>query len=80
LTTRAQKEEMPQEEMYAIRNVNIIPMTRENKIITNVTVIIGGKKILSINEPIPAKAKLIDGKGKWLIQVLLICTFMGWQI
>ena len=46
-------------------------MTTENKIIENATVVIKDKKILSINKPIPNNAKIIDGKGKWLIPGLI---------
>lgn len=60
---RLSKEDIQKHEIYAIRNVNIIPMTSENKIIGNATVVVGNKKILSINQPIPGKAKIIDGKG-----------------
>jgi len=62
---------MQQEEIYAIKNVNIIPMTTEDKIIENATVVIKDKKILSINKPIPNKAKIIDGKDKWIIPGLI---------
>jgi imidazolonepropionase-like amidohydrolase len=55
----------------AITNVNIIPMTSENKIIENATVVISENKIVSINESIPEAAKIIDGKGKWLIPGLI---------
>ena len=65
------KEEIQQEEIYAITNVNIIPMTTEDKIIENATVVITDKKILSINKSIPNNAKIIDGKGKWLIPGLI---------
>ena len=34
---------------YVIKNVNIIPMTKNNKVIENATVVIDDKKILSIN-------------------------------
>ena len=70
-TSSLQKEEMQQEEIYAIKNVNIIPMTTEDKIIENATVVIKDKKILSINKPIPNKAKIIDGKDKWIIPGLI---------
>jgi len=46
-------------------------MTLENKIIENATVVIKGNKILSINKPIPDNAKIINGKGKWLIPGLI---------
>ena len=67
----SQKEEIQQEEIYALKNVNIIPMTTENKVIENATIVIKDKKIFSINKPIPAKVKIIDGRGKWLIPGLI---------
>ncbi len=60
-----------QGEIYAITNVNVITMTADNKIIENATVIIKDKRILSINSPSLDKAKLINGKGKWLIPGLI---------
>ncbi|RLJ79475.1 imidazolonepropionase-like amidohydrolase [Pedobacter alluvionis] len=65
------KENIQKEEIYVIKNVNIIPMTMESKIISNATVIIKNKKIFSINQPVPDKAKIINGKGKWLIPGLI---------
>ena len=35
--------------IYVIKNVNVIPMTKENKVIENATVVIKGNKIYSIN-------------------------------
>lgn len=46
-------------------------MTTDNKVIPHATVVIKDKKILSINEAVPATAKVIDGKGKWLIPGLI---------
>ncbi|MGQ7854419.1 amidohydrolase family protein [Pedobacter sp. WC2501] len=43
----------------------------ESKIVSNATVIIKNKKIFSINQPVPRKAKIINGKGKWLIPGLI---------
>lgn len=59
------------EKIYAVTNVNIVTMTVENKIVQNATVVIKGKTILSINSAIPDKAKLINGKGKWLMADLI---------
>lgn len=56
---------------YVIKNVNIIPMTANNKVIENATVIIHNKKIQSINDSIPTNAITIDGTGKWLIPGLI---------
>ena len=60
-----------EEDIFAIKDVNIIPMTMENSIIMNATVVIKGAKILSINKPIPTGAKIVDGKGKWLMPGLI---------
>lgn len=57
--------------LVAIKNVNIIPMTLNNKIIENANILIKGNKIFSINEAIPKSAKIINGKGKWLIPGLI---------
>lgn len=48
------------DEVYAIKNVSIIPMTTDNKIISHATIVIGNKKILS-NRQVPSNAKIIDG-------------------
>jgi imidazolonepropionase-like amidohydrolase len=64
-------EEIQKEEVYAIKNVNVIPMTTENKIIENASVVVGNKKIVSINGQIPTGAKIINGEGKWLIPGLI---------
>ncbi|MCH3882039.1 MULTISPECIES: amidohydrolase family protein [Tenacibaculum] len=65
-------ENKPKEQsLFVIKNVNIIPMTIENNLIENATVVIKNKKILSINETIPNNAKIIDGTGKWLIPGLV---------
>ncbi|WP_034889503.1 amidohydrolase family protein [Gillisia sp. Hel_I_29] len=57
--------------IYIIKNVNIIPMTTDNEIIGNATIVIE-KKILSINsDSIPTNGKIIDGTGKWLIPGLI---------
>jgi len=56
---------------YLIKNVNIIPMTLENKVIENATIVIKENKIISINGTVPDSAETIDGKGKWLIPGLV---------
>ncbi len=56
---------------FIIKNVNIIPMTENNKVIENATVVIQNKIIQSINDSIPKDAKTIDGTGKWLIPGLI---------
>lgn len=57
--------------IIAIKNVNIIAMTLDKKIIRNATLVIKNNKIFSINGDIPQSAKKIDGKGKWLIPGLI---------
>ncbi|MEZ4805297.1 MAG: amidohydrolase family protein [Bacteroidia bacterium] len=57
--------------LYAITNVNIIPMTGDNRVIEDATVVIKDSKIISINSEIPDHAFIIDGKGKWLIPGLI---------
>ena len=56
---------------YTIKNVNIIPMTEDNKVIEKANVVIHNKKILSINDSIPVNATIIDGTDKWLIPGLI---------
>lgn len=58
-------------QLFVITNVNIIPMTEDNKVIENATILIRGNKIISINGVIPDSAEVIDGKGKWLIPGLI---------
>ena len=57
--------------LFAITNVNVIPMTLENPILEDATVVIKDKKILSINEGIPSNATIINGNGKWLMPGLI---------
>lgn len=59
------------EGVYAIKNVNIITMTHDHKVIENATIVIKDTKILTINQPIPHEAIVIDAKGKWLIPGLI---------
>lgn len=54
-----------------IKNVNIITMTSPNKIIKNSNLVIENGIIKSINGEIPKKAKIINGKNKWLIPGLI---------
>jgi imidazolonepropionase-like amidohydrolase len=64
-------QEIQKQSLFAIKNVTIIPMTVDNTIIKNATVVIDNKKIIAINDSIPAGAKIIDGKDKWLIPGLM---------
>ena len=57
--------------IYVIKNVNVIPMTKENKVIENATVVIKGNKIYSINKSIPENSIIIDGRDKWIIPGLI---------
>ena len=56
--------------VFAIKNVNVIPMTG-GEVLFNATVIIENGKIVSLSGPIPDNAGMIDGKGKWLIPGLV---------
>ena len=56
---------------FVVRNVNIITMTSPNNVINNATILITDNRIESINGIIPKKAKIIEGKGKWLIPGLV---------
>lgn len=60
-----------QERQFVIKNVNIIPMTLRNNVLYNVTVVIKGTRIESLNGSVPNDAEIIDGKGKWLIPGLI---------
>lgn len=53
--------------VYAITHVNVIPMTVDNHILRDATVVIRDGRIVSVNEPVPPSAKIIKGNGKWLI-------------
>ena len=46
-------------------------MTLENHLIPNATVIIRNERVVFLNGPVPPEAKIIDGKGKWLIPGLI---------
>ena len=55
---------------FAIKNVNVIPMT-SGAILRDVTVVIEKRRIVSLTGPIPGDAEIIDGNGKWLIPGLI---------
>src|SRR5690606_18836230 len=57
--------------LFAIKNVNVITMTSGSDILTNVTVVIKDGKIISLNGAIPDSAYIINGNGKWLIPGLI---------
>ncbi|MCG9972781.1 amidohydrolase family protein [Christiangramia crocea] len=57
---------------YVIKNVNIIPMTADNEVIENATIVIRDNIISSVNsDSIPKNVKIIDGTDKWLIPGLI---------
>lgn len=57
--------------IVAIKNVHIITMTAPNRTTQPVTVVIQNNTIHSIDGPIPAGAKTIDVKNKWLTPRLI---------
>jgi imidazolonepropionase-like amidohydrolase len=59
------------QQIFAIKNVNVIPMTTDNIVLKNATVIIKNDKIEGINVAIPIGAKIIDGTDKWLMPGLI---------
>lgn len=66
-----QQEKNPFSQITVIKDVNIIPMTPDNKIIEDATIVIENNKIASINAAFPEGSHVIDGKGKWLIPGLI---------
>jgi imidazolonepropionase-like amidohydrolase len=68
-TALAQENE--ENKTIALTNVNVIPMTVENKVIENTTVVVVDNKISAIGGKIPNDAMIIDGEGKWLIPGLI---------
>jgi imidazolonepropionase-like amidohydrolase len=58
-------------QIFAIKNVNIIPMTVDGVLIKNANVVIKNDKIESINGNVPKEAKIINGTGKYLIPGLV---------
>lgn len=56
---------------YVIKEVNVITMVPGSEVITNATVAITDDKITSINGFVPSDAKIINGRGKWLIPGLI---------
>lgn len=60
-----------QQTLFAIKNVTVIPMTAGGATLPNATVIIENGKIVALNGPVPDHARIIDGKGKWLIPGLI---------
>lgn len=65
------QEQKTSEQVISIRNVNVITMTSPGSVLSNATLVIIGNRIESINGTIPANAKIIEGKGKWLMPGLI---------
>lgn len=70
-TVKSKSESIGTPKIYVIKNVNVIPMTKENKVIESAEVVIKDKKIIAINGEVPVNAEVIDGTGKWLIPGLI---------
>jgi imidazolonepropionase-like amidohydrolase len=70
-TPKISQEQKSGEQVIAIKNVNVITMTSPNSVIYNATVVITGNRIASIDGTIPGNAKIIEGKGKWLMPGLI---------
>jgi imidazolonepropionase-like amidohydrolase len=54
-----------------IENVSVVPMTDNETVIRNATVVIEQGRITAIDGPVPHGATRISGKGKWLIPGLI---------
>ncbi|MBP6748480.1 MAG: amidohydrolase family protein, partial [Xanthomonadaceae bacterium] len=57
----------PEQPAIAIEHVTVLPMTVDGAVLRDATVVIEKGRIVALEGPIPAGAKRIDGKGKWLI-------------
>lgn len=60
-----------QQKQIVIKDVHIISMTADNKVLHHATILLNDNRIVSINGAVPKNAKVIDGKGKWLIPGLV---------
>jgi imidazolonepropionase-like amidohydrolase len=69
--TKKGQEQKTGEPVIAIRNVNVITMTSPGNVLMNATVVIIGNRIESINGVVPDNAKIMEGKGKWLMPGLI---------
>ncbi|WP_206513070.1 amidohydrolase family protein [Larkinella soli] len=70
-STVSQKGKGQKPPVWAIKQVNVIPMTTGGHVLPNVSVVISQGRILSLDGPIPPGARVIDGRGKWLIPGLI---------
>jgi imidazolonepropionase-like amidohydrolase len=57
----------PTRSIFVIEHVTVVPMTEAGGVRRNATVVIDDGRIASIDGPVPAGARRIDGRGKWLI-------------
>lgn len=64
-------ERKTEHQVFAIKNVNVIPMTSNGVIMQNVTLIIQKDTIAMLDGSIPGGAEIIDGSGKWVIPGLI---------
>jgi len=65
LDLRPQNDKIQNESLYGIKNVNIIPMTKDNKLIKNATIVIKGDKILSIKQFLLTVKLLMEKENGW---------------
>ncbi len=63
----AERRADPVQPVSVIENVTVVPMTATGAVLRNATVVIENGRIKSLDQPAPAGAKRIDGRGKWLI-------------
>jgi imidazolonepropionase-like amidohydrolase len=54
-----------------IEHVTVIPMTTDDAVLADATVVIERGRIVSLNGPAPKAARRINGRGKWLIPGLM---------
>lgn len=61
----------PAQQLLAITQVNVIPLTEGGGVLFNRTVLIRNAQIVALTGPVPAGAQVIDGRGKWLMPGLI---------
>jgi imidazolonepropionase-like amidohydrolase len=65
------KRPVTQRSVIAIENVSVVPMSKDDLVLHDATVVIAQGRIVSLDGPPPKGAKRINGKGKWLIPGLM---------
>lgn len=55
------------EQVTAIEHVTVVPMTTDNTVLHDATVVIRDGRIAALSGPAPVGALRINGRGKWLI-------------